>query len=201
MKEHRKALRRAEIEAAAQEVLIEKGYAAASILDVAKRAKASNETLYRWYGDKLGLFAALVARNAAGGMAILTGTIAQDAPLEQRLEAFGRALLKGILSDSAVELNRAAAADATGQLGKSIAENGRDAVMPLLQKLFATSKPNLTFASDMEAAESFIALLVSDMQARRIIGTLPSPDEAFIDARVDQAIAQFKVLGGWDTSA
>ncbi|WP_237352646.1 TetR family transcriptional regulator [Rhizobium leguminosarum] len=34
------------------------------MLDIAKAAKASNETLYRWYGDKNGLFQTMVESNA-----------------------------------------------------------------------------------------------------------------------------------------
>ncbi|MEQ8740678.1 MAG: helix-turn-helix domain-containing protein, partial [Hoeflea sp.] len=63
MREETRAARQAQIEQAAYEVLEEKGYAATSMLAIAKRARASNETLYNWYGDKTGLFRALVVRN------------------------------------------------------------------------------------------------------------------------------------------
>nr|MEC9418796.1 TetR family transcriptional regulator [Pseudomonadota bacterium] len=46
--------RKAAIEAAAIELLLDQGYDNLSMLAVAKKAKASNETLYRWYGDKTG---------------------------------------------------------------------------------------------------------------------------------------------------
>ena len=51
------------IEQAAYELIDEFGYDGISMLKIAKRAKASNETLYKWYGDKKGLFSALVETN------------------------------------------------------------------------------------------------------------------------------------------
>ena len=65
MREDRKSLRQQQIEDAAYEVLESKGYGGTSMLGIARKARASNETLYNWYGDKQGLFQALVTRNAA----------------------------------------------------------------------------------------------------------------------------------------
>lgn len=65
MKRETQLIRKDQIERAAYEVLKEKGYAGASMLSIARKARASNETVYNWYGDKAGLFKALVQRNAA----------------------------------------------------------------------------------------------------------------------------------------
>jgi AcrR family transcriptional regulator len=46
--------RRERIEKAAYDVLAETGYKGASLLLIAQRASVSNETLYRWYGNKQG---------------------------------------------------------------------------------------------------------------------------------------------------
>ena len=63
MKPDRKEKRAREIEAAAYALLEAKGFEGLSMQSVAKMAKASNETLYRWYGDKIGLFEARSSRN------------------------------------------------------------------------------------------------------------------------------------------
>ena len=52
--------REAAIHAAAYALLAEHGYGGTSMLRVARAARASNETLYRWYGGKDGLFTAMV---------------------------------------------------------------------------------------------------------------------------------------------
>ena len=76
MRYENRSIRQDQIEQAAYTVLDAKGYGGASMLAIAKAAKASNETLYNWYGDKTGLFAALVRRNAAEVKALLEAQIA-----------------------------------------------------------------------------------------------------------------------------
>jgi len=94
------------------------------MLSVAKRAKASNETLYRWYGDKLGLFMSLIERNLSDVRAVLEpDSQCADDPLET-LQILGPKLLELLLSPRAIALNRAAAADASGALGQALARGG-----------------------------------------------------------------------------
>lgn len=52
-------VRRAQILEAAEAVFLEKGYAGATIDQVAKRAGASNASIYNFFGGKDGLFAAI----------------------------------------------------------------------------------------------------------------------------------------------
>ena len=60
MRSEKKQARHEAITKAAYAQLAKNGYDGTSMLSIAKAAKASNETLYRWYGDKQGLFAAMV---------------------------------------------------------------------------------------------------------------------------------------------
>ena len=87
MRDAARAERRAEIERAAYALLEENGYAGMSMLGVAKRARASNETLYRWYGNKQGLIKAMVARNAAIALALWLSSTASAAA---QLDTLGR---------------------------------------------------------------------------------------------------------------
>ena len=64
MKTTKKIQREDEIETAAYALLAEVGYKKTSMLAIAKKASASNETLYKWYGNKQNLFASLVEKNA-----------------------------------------------------------------------------------------------------------------------------------------
>ena len=80
MRDDTKSNRREEIEAAAYAVLERKGYAGATMAAIAKDARASCETLYKWYGDKTGLFRALVIRNAEEVRARLEQASAQEDP-------------------------------------------------------------------------------------------------------------------------
>ncbi len=194
MKEDRRAVRRAQIEAAAYEVLAERGFAGASMLEIAKRAKASNETLYRWYGNKLGLFASIVTGNAAAGLEKLAQPLEQEQPLSRRLTDFGTVLLIGILSERAILLNRVAIVDPNGDLGRILAEHGRERVLPLLSDLFEGKNFDQSFGTIDEAVETYLSLLIGDMQSRRIIGRMAEPSPEFCRDRASKAARYFLTL-------
>ena len=111
MKKENQSARRAAIEAAAYELLSERGYKSTSMLAIARRANASNETLYRWYGNKQTLFASLVRANAHAVTEMLEASIDSGTDALEVLATVGPILLKLVTSDRAVALNRAAAAD------------------------------------------------------------------------------------------
>ncbi|MFS8183132.1 TetR/AcrR family transcriptional regulator [Pseudovibrio denitrificans] len=195
MRDEKKTARQKQIAEAAYDVLAEKGYAGASMLSIAKKAKASNETLYRWYGNKQGLFRDLVAQNAELVAEQLEEELAKAEHSLQVLEVVGERLLTMLLSPRAVALNRAAAADAevSGELGQALAEAGRDRVFPLLVQLLEKLKAEdyLAFDHVGEAAELYVALLVGDMQIRRVTGVLAEPSAEDIQRRSRRAGERF----------
>ena len=102
--------RRRDIEAVAYQVLARQGYEGTSMLAVAKAARASNETLYRWYGDKNGLFESMVRDNAAQVRKALDDMVTARQPPLAILARLAPVLLEMLLGDRAIALNRAAAA-------------------------------------------------------------------------------------------
>lgn len=185
MKDHSRADRQQQIEEAAYALLEQKGYAGTSMQGIARLARASNETLYSWYGDKQGLFRALVIRNAAEVRAQLEADLAAARPPRDTLHALGPRLLMLLLGDRAVALNRAAAADPSGELGALIAQSGRDSVMPLIVQVLKAARAEglLRFDDAGAAAGLYLDLLVGDQQIRRVIGRLSAPSEAVCQAR------------------
>lgn len=193
MRSEKQAARRREIEAAAFEALMEKGYASVSMLTIAKRAGASNETLYRWYGNKAGLFRALVESNAETVAAPLRNAIeAADAPLDI-LSAIAPRLLALLTGPRAIALNRAAAADAeaTGALGRALAAAGREAVAPLIARALARA---LNEDEARLATEDFIALLVGDLQIRCVTGAIEPLSSEEAAERASRAIEKLRRL-------
>lgn len=194
MDEETRRRREAAILEAALAELREKGYRGTTMLAVARRAGASKETLYAWFGDKRGLFRALVAANAAAVRLRLEGALAGAEDPRETLEAAGTALLGLLLGDRAVAINRAAAADATegGTLGRTLAEAGRDAVLPLVAAVLrdAAARGILHLDDPSEAAETWLGLLFGDLQIRRIIGVAARPDDATLAARAARATAR-----------
>lgn len=196
MREEKRAERQRQIEAAAYAVLEKKGYAGTSMLGIARAAKASNETLYKWYGDKTGLFHALVSRNADEVRRHLEAELETDHDALSILSALGPKLLHLLTGDRAVALNRAAAADGSGELGATLSKAGREAIFPLLERVFlrARQEAQLSFVSTQEAVALYLDLLIGDQQIRRVIGRLPSPSQEACIARSDRAIAHLSQL-------
>lgn len=159
---------------------------------VAKRAKASNETLYRWYGDKTGLFEALIRGNSA----LVELAIASDEadPMDV-LREIGPILLSMLLGPRAVALNRAAAADASGTLGRALAREGRETVAPRIVALMrrAVEDGQLRGAPE-DMAEAWFSLLIGDLQVRRVTGALAHPRPDYIETRAAAALDRLQRL-------
>ncbi len=198
MREESRAKRRDHILDVAIEVLSERGYRDANMLEVARRAKASKETLYSWFGDKRGLFEAVIQRNAAGVQDVLARQLTQDEPIEEALAAFGRALLTLLMSDAAVALNRAAISEATSepQLAETLLASGREATLPGFIAFLdlGAQRSLLSIDAPQEAADDFLGLLLGDAQVRRLLGQQRASDAAQIEAKALAAAGKFLTL-------
>ncbi len=190
MREETRTQRQTQIETAAYELLEQKGYAGTSMQGIAKKARASNETLYNWYGDKQGLFKALVTRNAAEVKSLLDAELSGERDALSILGLLGPKLLTLLLGDRAIALNRAAAADPSGELGVTLSEAGREAVLPLLERVLeaAKQKGQLSFDQTKVAVGLYLDLLVGDLQIRRVIGRVPAPTPDFCEIRSERAV-------------
>lgn len=182
----------------AVEVLSERGYRDASMLEVARRASASKETLYAWFGDKQGLLEALINRNAQRVQSVLAGHLDGKASPQRLLVEFGCALLDLLLGDSAVALNRAAISEAKSDptLARLLASAGRQSVLPSFIRLLEMHAESgaLKLDDPPRAAEDFLGLLLGDAQVRRLLGVMVPPGKAQIAARSTRATRAFLKL-------
>ena len=184
MRPENRTEREAQIAEAAYAVLAEKGFAGLSMLAVAKRAKASNETMYRWYGDKTGLFRVLILRNAERVTERLDALPVDGATLDE----LGAVLLDMLLSERAVALNRAAASEPSNTLGQVLGEAGRGTVFPRLVSVFERlAEAGALRFEPAQAVALWVDLLVGDWQLRLVTGAMDPPDEAARAARVRRA--------------
>jgi AcrR family transcriptional regulator len=196
MKQSSKEDRKRQIAEAAYCLLETKGFGGTSMLAIAKAAKASNETLYRWYGDKTGLFAALVAANADEVRAQLEAELdAQENPV-QILSKISPVLLSVLVGDRAIALNRAAAADSSGTLGEAITAAGRQSIAPLIATTLVRARDTgaISFEDPQDAVALFLDLLVGDLQIRRAIGQIPCLSDDAIRDRAAQAVERLQIL-------
>ena len=201
MKEPDRAQRRDVILDAATAILREKGYRDTTMLEVARRVSASKETLYAWFGNKSGLFQAVIRRNADTVRTVLEAHLDGNAPVEEALADVGRALASLLLGDGAVAINRAAISEARSEpvLARILLKTGREATLPFFVRYLERCRERglLDFDDPWEAAETFLGLLLGDKQIRRLLGVVDTPDAGEIQTRARQAAVKFlKLYGG-----
>lgn len=162
------------IEQAAYELIDEFGYDGISMLKIAKRAKASNETLYKWYGDKKGLFSALVEANTTHISQLIEDAIETNKSERATIEQLGCLLLEILLGDRAIALNKSAVADPSGDLGQALAKAGREAVFPKICQIFNNHLDSQTGnkIDPTQITEIYLRLLIGDLQIRRATGAI-----------------------------
>jgi len=182
MKSQERDERHAQIQEAAFSLLKELGYRRTSMLLIAKRAQASNQTLYAWYRNKPELFRGIIERFGSGVRAQLQAALQDSQDPLPALEALGPALLRFTTDEHAIIMNRAAVIDAaeTGVLARAIDEVARDAIFPLIVDLMQRLVDSGAFAEDVlaaDAAQSYVSLLFGEVQLRQALGNLPPFDD------------------------
>lgn len=191
--------RRRQIEKAAFEVLEQVGFRKASMLQIAKRARASNETLYAWYGNKQELFSSMIADNAGAVKTRLQEAIDGHDDPAHSLAAIGMLLLQFTATEKAVIMNRAAVADVTetGLLAAAIQTNARAGMLDLLRNLMAQLERQGVYSFDGhtdQAVHVFIGLLIGELQLQQALGAHPPLTDSDIEARTMEALHLFDRL-------
>jgi AcrR family transcriptional regulator len=191
--------RREEILNVALSVLAERGYRGASMLQIARRAQASKETLYAWFGDKRGLFEELVRWQAERVDAVLTPNLERDGdePSEV-LRGFALELQRLLLGERAVVINRAAISEAASDptFARILATQGRGSVVLKLERYLEEQRErgHLEFEEAEAAIDAIIGLAIGDQQVRRLLGVLPMPETEQMEARAERAARMFLML-------
>jgi AcrR family transcriptional regulator len=184
------AARRHALLDAAFDLLVERGYEATTTLAIAQRAGASKETIYAWFGSKAGLFAAMIEANAAeAGSRIEAALGGRDRPRET-LIAFADGLLRLLLSERALALNRAAMT--SPELAEVLLRHGRHTTGPLVEAYLArlADVGEIAIQDPDDAFRHLYSLVVQDSQIRALLGEKPLT-RAEIKSRATQAVDRF----------
>ncbi|WP_244490860.1 TetR/AcrR family transcriptional regulator C-terminal domain-containing protein [Aureimonas frigidaquae] len=193
--------RQAELLDAALALLVSAGRAP-TMTEVAREASCSKETLYKWFGGRDGLLAAMVQRQASkvGGLPI--GDERTDAAsLVQRLELVAHDWLEVIHGETSVALNRLAVGQAGTRkhgLDAIMLENGPATVRRRVTRLLEEGRAQglLAFERVDEAFAAFFGLVVRDRQIRLLLGETLAPDEASLARDAELAVRHFLTLYG-----
>lgn len=173
--------------------LVDHGYQHLTMTAVARRAGASKETLYSWFGNKRGLIAALVHEQAADAEARLLHVLDETADARDVLSDFATRLLVLLTADRSVALNRAAMTDP--ELAELLLREGRHRTGPLVERYLAKahSRGELHAPRPDESFEVLYGLIVRDTQIRVLLGE-PAPPRDALERRAASAVRQFLAL-------
>jgi len=185
--------RRQRVIDAAFEELIEHGYEKLTMLGIARRAGASKETLYSWFGNRGGLFAALIEANADASAERVTAALEGDADPRETLVGYATGLLTLLTSPQSVALNRASMS--SPELAEILLRSGRHRIGPIVEAYLTRLMTDGVLATT-DPAEAFTllyGLVIQDTQIRVLLGE-PPPRPKAIRTRAAAAVDRFLQL-------
>src|ERR1700730_14629712 len=169
---------------AAFSVFMERGYAGASTLEIATRAKVSKRELYALFDNKQAMLSACIAERAKRMRLPLELPAVRDRKtLATTLTAFGTAILREVSHPKVLAVYRLAIAEAERSPGVAQALNtfGRKPNHAALADLLAGAQSlGLVGAGEpSEMARQFISLLWGDLLLQLLlrVAAAPSPEE------------------------
>lgn len=179
-------------------MFVERGFAGTTMDDVAAVAHASKQTLYQHFGDKVGLFVAVIEANIADAeigtdphLAALRETTDVDADLLR----FARQHLRDVLQPDLMRIRRLviAEADRFPTLAQTWFERGPERAHAVLETVFAelTRRGILDIARPRLAAQHFNWLVLSIPLHRSLFLSTVRPTEREIDEIARDAVRIF----------
>lgn len=178
---------------AAFEELVAKGYEKTTMLGIAKRAGASKETLYSKFSNKQGLFAALIKFQADKAVEGMTNALSETKNAKTTLSGFGFKLLKLLLGEPSVSLNRAAMS--SPELAAVLLQYGRYTAGPITEKYLEklANEGQLKIKDTGVAFQIFYGLVIQDLQIRVLLGEA-CPTDKVLKTHAQNAIEKFWLL-------
>ncbi len=178
----------------AAEVFMECGYAGASVNEIVRRAGGSLSTLYRLFGNKLGLFEAVFAKKTEEVFSPFEEDGVWTDDVEASLRAFGRHIQARLLQDDAVGIFRLVVSERgedREKIQSFFLEHGPRRGQRLLAGYLAdqVGKGHLRAIDCEMAAAQFIDMTRAPFFYPLLFGQRPSPAEA--ERGLEQALALF----------
>lgn len=184
--------RRRAILIAAVGVLMEKGYARASTLEIATRARVSKRELYAEFGSKRGILEALIDTSAADMQAPLTpAEIGDRHALAAALTTYGVTALTTLTNPYVLAVYRLAIAEAPGntELGEILDASGREPNRRALVELMRRGQAAgfIGRGDPEQLGQEFFGLLMGDLMVWLLLGVSEPSSAADIKARAEHA--------------
>jgi AcrR family transcriptional regulator len=196
---YRRRERREAILRAATEAFLEKGYEGAGIDDIIQRVGGSKRTIYGYFGNKEGLFAAVVTENTERALGPLSREDLHGNDLSSTLLRFGLRYLELLMTPTALGLYRVVVAEGARfpRLAEAFFESGPGRASEMLaETLREFRRAREVRAEDFRpAAEKFVGMVRDDLHLRVVLGLRRPPDREEAEESVRRAVEIF--VGGW----
>lgn len=194
--------RQQEVLEKALELLVTGGEKALTTANIARASNCSKESLYKWFGDRDGLIAAMMAfQGSKVGAAVGQETLASRTAFEQYLIRFACELLSVLAGDTSLALNRLAMGQASNEnspLGPLLIENGRGVIEAKAINFLTSAKDKqfLVFDDARTTYHVLYGLIVRDVHVRLLLGERGELVMKNFERDAQIAIAQFYKLYG-----
>ena len=174
------------------------GYATASMLEIATRARVSKRELYALVGNKQEMLIACIRRRAKRLDAPADLPVARDrATLEQVLASLGAKLLHEISDPTVIAVFRLAIAEAVQapEVARTLNSIGRETSRAALRKVMTQAQESgLLAGPPEELGAQFAGLLWRDLMVSLLLGVAERPTPREITERARNAAAAFLQL-------
>ncbi|HET7098286.1 MAG TPA: TetR/AcrR family transcriptional regulator [Casimicrobiaceae bacterium] len=188
------AVRRRILEAAFA-AFMEHGYAAASTLEIATRARVSKRELYALVGNKQEMLIACISERAKRLQVPTNVPVPRDrATLEHVLASFGAQLLREISDPTVIAVFRLAIAEAVQapEVARTLDSIGRETSRAALRNIMLQARASgLLEGSPADLAAQFTGLLWRDLMTSLFLGVAERPNSREITRRAQAAAADF----------
>src|SRR5207245_8477660 len=152
---------------AAFAAFMKSGYATASTLEIATRARVSKRELYALVGNKQEMLIACISERAKGRDVPADPPVLRDREtLEQVLASFGTKLVREVSDPTVIAVFRLAIAEVvqSPEVARALDSIGREAGRATLRKIMAEAQASgLLTGRPAELAEQFAGLLWHDL--------------------------------------
>ena len=183
---------------AAFAAFMKSGYAAASTLEIARRARVSKRELYALVGNKQEMLIACISERAKRFDVPADLPVPRDREtLAQVLASFGTRLVREVSDPTVIAVFRLAISEVTHapEVARALDSIGREAGRAALRKIMAGAQASgLLTGRPAELAQQFAGLLWRDLMVSLLLGVAERPSPREIAQRARDAAAAFLQL-------
>lgn len=179
----------------AQRLFLERGYGQVSVNDIVADAGGSLSTLYRHFGNKEGLFQAMIERRSRHIYDTLTAEGIDEMPIEAALQRLGAGLLIKVMDEETLGIYREVVAESPRQpqLARLFFDGGPGRVRNALADYFErrVQRRRLPACDTVELAGIFLGMLLGEWHLIRVLQLESPPSRAAIEDRVTRCVDLF----------